>query len=611
MKINLLVIFFLITIAGQNCFARPTTNITIRTNSNLLFGYNLYDDNNKAYLMPFIETSLKALKKGGQDNRLFDTVGNLNILMNKSTISSKIKKVFRYFDRMKMELPANNFNDQVIDDEIAKLLSTYDYFLHISIIPLGKTLEYQLTLFELSKGRNYSTVRDIDPTRYRITSFFIDPEKADYKEYLFYELKQFFFEANDAPEPVIRKEGHNVAEINCVELNKPTVFTAGQIDNDSYPENMKYRWKVIDPDYKECFLENVTSRVQELVFEKPGIYQITLSVSDGISMNQKTFIFGTGIRPKLNISFTNSEALQHVRENISFNYSFFDKSNASEINSEFISLPQIVVESDVSNLEIYKVSGAKLNEFKKVEDVSAANVYNQPDQSNEPFYLEKESYDFLLQESKLPVYYTLKCRNLSSPSRYSFAIVATGENGLRDTSYIHYRHARILRWMVNLEWYSYLSGKKDESQVRSSTFYIGATTILSRTFSMSYAIGITSPVSNAFQIPTRLKETAYKAYLMYCSKGVNQFKRNPDYSIVLAFANRPVYDRVKGVADNRFTSLGFGVKNTNQPKSIGSDNFLLGSDFTFIYYPKALNSFRKGLFEFGIRANLYFIRDGN
>lgn len=595
--------------------AQLDSSFKILSGSNLLYSYDLTGTNNNAFMIPFIELSLKQLTidKNRKEANLFDSITNLNLLLAKKEISSKIMKAFLYFDRSRTILKETDLDNQKIEKEITTALKKNDYFLLININTLNTLIEFQFILFKIVKPVDNNTLGDIDQTIYRTSSVFVDPNNSDYKDKIIFALKQIFYESDDEPEPVIIRTNKEASKPSYVLKNIQFTLTASQKDDDSPLEQMTYKWDVINPDGTIFFIPDPFNKNLTLKLEDDGEYKIRLSVNDGIKTGFKSYTFITAERPSVSVRFKNDEDVGYIddRTNVLYNFSFFKEISRSVIlKNRTISLSGFLVQTKLSNsIKLFFILDSSKSfdgvyKYFPLHEKSNSIIENK----KLNIYIEdNHGVASLFKELDSVIYeYNLGASQIKNPSNITIAVVVTNKAELSDTAYITYQFNKVNRVLLDLDLFSYNSGKKDSLSTRSVSFSIGFSYVLSKISSIHFTSGLTGPTSDLIHFPKKFNSGFFKTYFLINLKDGNYFEKLPAQDIVIAYCNRPIYNYIEKTEVSRSKCFGIGLQLNNQPNIFALDNFLLGGNSSFIYYPKSLNNLNFSFFEFSIKFNLFF-----
>lgn len=186
----------------------------------------IYNDG-ETILLPSIQKTLDTMRF---ENRLrFTSTTNLNEVYSNINTQQGIRGALGYLKNQNYVLTKEN---EKIFNEVTKRILKHTYFLNIHVSKLNTMIEMQFYLYktaELSKKdperKNVSTLpsRDIINPEY-YSSFIIDLSKANYNEWIHYELTKMFPESNKMPVAVIsngeiKKKEYFIGIVDTLSLN--------------------------------------------------------------------------------------------------------------------------------------------------------------------------------------------------------------------------------------------------------------------------------------------------------------------------------------------------------------------------------------------------------
>jgi hypothetical protein len=249
--------------------------------------YYFDDSKNAPFLLPFIDTYLKEMAYSNQKmDKVYSQVISLNGLNENRNIEGKIIDAFIYNDRNNTNLENSKPRDES-SAAIAKSLLNYDKFLIIKSHPFNSLLEYQFLMYEVIKPST-ELQKDIPILKnHRSSSVFIDPKSNNYKDELSFALKQVCSEVNESPKAEIKVNGERrkVNDTLFVAIDDTLKMEALTIDPDSPPERLSFTWQL---NREELYPQlKFGKQVQKITTHEPLVVNVSLSVSDGISISDK------------------------------------------------------------------------------------------------------------------------------------------------------------------------------------------------------------------------------------------------------------------------------------------------------------------------------------
>jgi hypothetical protein len=253
--------------------------------------YYVDDSRYEAFLIPFIETYLKDLSLKYKDPQpVFSEVISLNRLFENRKIEGKIIDAFIYADRKTTSLQNSRERDRR-DATIANSLLNYDRFLIIKISAFRELLEYQFLMFDVIKNKTPG-VKDMPVLEsYRSSSTFLNPIAPTAKEELAFTIKQVCPEVNESPEARISinsKIPSSLFDTVFIKVKDTLKISGLVIDPDSPNERFTYTWRVSD----EMLYGQLShgKATQKIVLDTPTVFNIALTVGDGITLSPKTTV---------------------------------------------------------------------------------------------------------------------------------------------------------------------------------------------------------------------------------------------------------------------------------------------------------------------------------
>lgn len=238
-------------------------------------------------------------------------------------------------------------------NEYPSNVQSYD-LLEIAINKFNDNLEYQFYLYQ-KKGKDDSTLS-------RQSSFFINPNNAEYPNKIITEIQKLFNNhksKNKAPVAKIRIDNQIVEESKTefYRSNLDTIFIDGSSSfDDTTPKKfLKFIWSVKADTKDNAYLSNFNFeyKSQKLVINEAGPYTFSLQVSDGVAISAKESITINIIvlkKPYLDIHQSNfnrisqnnlCDLLNNKKKGISsvaenFGYNIEDLDDRSELNINYV-----------------------------------------------------------------------------------------------------------------------------------------------------------------------------------------------------------------------------------------------------------------------------------
>lgn len=259
------------------------------------------------YGLPYIEKTLTNLIDRRTSSEMFLNVSYLNRIARSIATENMLRETINYYTNKDFALDTRT---KIIQQEIGKILTGYDLFLEIKILPLQSLLEYQFTLYQvvndsIKDGSIFPSNNTISPIS--STSFFLDPGKQNFENNLEFAIKRLFSESNFKPVAKISYNNKIVTGALFFSVGDTIEFNGNfSIDKDSRSENLNFFWRQISfnedtviGDANRLAISNGSSKVFVLAIQE-GTYKVGLRVSDNIEYSDEdTVIFSVVKRKKI------------------------------------------------------------------------------------------------------------------------------------------------------------------------------------------------------------------------------------------------------------------------------------------------------------------------
>jgi hypothetical protein len=184
-----LVIAILLMSLGQN-FAQTKS----QTEKTIL----IYSED-KGYMQPFIENTIKNLIDTDTENLYFSSVNSFNRFITDNKYQAELNDLI--LTQKPSNIKLNSYyteSEKQIKQRIFNILKNYNYFLTIKTNTLGELIEFQFQLFETVSTEN--STYNISDKVLSVENFFINPKEKDYTLQITNAIQRLFKKSNKIPD---------------------------------------------------------------------------------------------------------------------------------------------------------------------------------------------------------------------------------------------------------------------------------------------------------------------------------------------------------------------------------------------------------------------------